>query len=62
MVTPTNPLHPIVEVTPFTSGNRNLHGTPWGNEVTEVTPKRTKNQWDADTDSHTYFETTADLG
>ena len=49
-------IHPVVEVTPFTSGKHNLHGTPWGNEVTEVTPKHTKNHWDADTDSNTYFE------
>ena len=51
-------IHPVVEVTPFTSdwGNHNLHGTPRGNEVTEVTPKHTKNHWNADTDSNTYFE------
>ena len=29
-------------------------GRRGGNEVTEVTPKHTKNQWDADTDSNTY--------
>ena len=31
-------------------------GRRGGNEVTEVTPKHTKNQWDADTDSNTYFK------
>ena len=31
-------------------------GRRGGNEVTEVTPKHTKNQWDADTDSNTYFD------
>jgi len=35
----------VVEVTPFTSGNHNLHRTLWGNEATEVTFKHTKNQW-----------------
>ena len=39
-------IHPIVEVTPSTSGN----------EVTEGTPKHTKKHWDADANSNSYFE------
>ena len=31
-------------------------GPRGGNEVTEVTPKHTKYQWDADTDSNRYFD------
>ena len=52
----TGPLLPVVEVTPFNSGKHSLHGTPWGNEVTEVTPEHTKNHWDTDTDSNAYFD------
>ena len=37
-------------------GTRICMGRRGGNEGTEVTPKHTKNQWDADTDSNTYFD------
>ena len=50
-------IHPVVEVTPFTSGTIICMGRRGGMK-SRKSPlyKHTKNHWDADTDSNTYFD------